>query len=1023
MSSLKSNQFSLGRQYSDSYALLLDSKIYVVGVGSAVDVFEIMNSSAVWLGSKSLASSNAWNSGATTAFGKLLVAGPFESSWASPTFTGTYIGVLSFQPTVASQTYVPFPQLSGYDSEVSADAYGDTVLVAWRQGFDLVFRTVDARSLSYSSLYTVRSDSQNGNLTIQNPMATLVTSSLGAVAYEEQSGSGHDYNLSIFSTNGRVLNTKTIFSDTTGDSWAGQVDISSDGNYIATAFTPNNLSQLGDSSGSGVLVAIFDPNGNELSRFLGNSLAKIGDQRAPQVTLTGQGNVLLAYTDNGTSAAYLELYSRSGQFLFGEVLTVSNTFGAQFTDGPNGNTLFTYTDWMSGGVAVMNIRDTGIGLVSEQVPGSSPNDITPPTLLISAPADNTTNVSVGNNITLTFSEAIQKGTGSITIRSGSATGPLVETFDAATSNRLTFSGSMLTIDPTNNLANSTQYFVVLPSGSVRDLSGNNFAGTSTYDFTTAAQPLPTYQLNTTASSFDEGSSATFALSTTNLQFGTVVSYSLSGVSSADVVGGSLSGSVNVGSNGQATISVPIAADNVTEGPETLTVSVQGQNASVVINDTSKLVSTPTYTLTANSATVAEGSNASFTVTTTNVASGTSLSYSISGVSSADLGAGSLSGTTTVGSNGQATISIPIVADNVTEGPETLTVSAQGQNASVVINDKSWTWGSDGQTNLSSGTPTYSVSASSSSVYEGSSVSFTVVTTNVASGTNLPYAIYGVGSLDVGVPVSGTIIVGSDGRATITVPITSDNLIESPKTLTLSVQGRSSTEQASVVVNDMPTSPGAATYSISFGLSSVDEGGVAYFRLFTTNVNPGTAVAYTLSGVSPADIVGGVMSGTVTVGTNGQATIPVSLAADNLTEGTETLTVTAQGKSVSVTLNDTSTGTAKSESSSIPQGNYTLNVVVDLFGQVLYLKGLRETVASTSHTVEHAGTTFNWSEVDSLVTTVTRDGNFTEEFAQEIADVYPSVAGISYSTAVALVGASAIDSVLIAVAGADGNYVG
>ena len=83
MSSLKINQFSLGRQYTDSYALLVDSKIYVVGVDSAVDIFEIKNSTAVWLGSKSLGDSNAWNSGASAANGKLLVAGPFEHSWAS----------------------------------------------------------------------------------------------------------------------------------------------------------------------------------------------------------------------------------------------------------------------------------------------------------------------------------------------------------------------------------------------------------------------------------------------------------------------------------------------------------------------------------------------------------------------------------------------------------------------------------------------------------------------------------------------------------------------------------------------------------------------------------------------------------------------------------------------------------------------------------------------------------------------------------------------------------------------------
>lgn len=219
------------------------------------------------------------------------------------------------------------------------------------------------------------------------------------------------------------------------------------------------------------------------------------------------------------------------------------------------------------------------------------------------------------------------------------------------------------------------------------------------------------------------------------------------------------------------------------------------------------------------------------------------------------------------------------------------------------------------------------------------------------------------------------------------------------------------------------SPPAATFRLSASAAFVNEGSTATFTLSTTNVAAGTAVGYTVSGVSSVDIVGGVMSGTATVGSNGQATISVPLAADNLTEGTETLTVTAQGKSASVTINDTSTGTAKSESSSIPQGNYTLNVIVDLFGQVLNLKGLKETVTSTSHTVEHAGTTFNWSEVDSFVTTVTRDGSFTDEFAKEIVDAYPSVAGISYATAVALVGASAIDSVLIAVAGADGNYVG
>uniref|UniRef100_UPI0040488C20 hypothetical protein n=1 Tax=Limnohabitans sp. TaxID=1907725 RepID=UPI0040488C20 len=69
-----------------------------------------------------------------------------------------------------------------------------------------------------------------------------------------------------------------------------------------------------------------------------------------------------------------------------------------------------------------------------------------------------------------------------------------------------------------------------------------------------------------------------------------------------------------------------------------------------------------------------------------------------------------------------------------------------------------------------------------------------------------------------------------------------------------------------------------------------------------------------------------------------------------------------------------------------------------------------------------GTVFNYPEVDPLITTVVRNGEFTAEFAQEIADAYPSAAGIKYNTVVTLFGVAAIDDLLISVAGADGFYV-
>ena len=112
-------------------------------------------------------------------------------------------------------------------------------------------------------------------------------------------------------------------------------------------------------------------------------------------------------------------------------------------------------------------------------------DKTAPTVSTFAPTDGLTGVTLGSNIVVTFSEAIARGTGNITLRSGSATGATVESFDAASSNRITLSGSTLTIDPTSHLSANTQYFVVFTSSNIKDTAGNAYAGISIYDFRTA----------------------------------------------------------------------------------------------------------------------------------------------------------------------------------------------------------------------------------------------------------------------------------------------------------------------------------------------------------------------------------------------------------------------------------------------------------------------------------------------------------------------------------------------------------
>ena len=111
-------------------------------------------------------------------------------------------------------------------------------------------------------------------------------------------------------------------------------------------------------------------------------------------------------------------------------------------------------------------------------------DRTAPSIVSFTPLDGAIGVDPAANISLSFSEAIQRGSGAIQLRSGSAAGPILESFDATTSSRLRITGSSLTIDPTSNLAPNTKYFLTFPSGSLIDRAGNPFAGTSTYDFRT-----------------------------------------------------------------------------------------------------------------------------------------------------------------------------------------------------------------------------------------------------------------------------------------------------------------------------------------------------------------------------------------------------------------------------------------------------------------------------------------------------------------------------------------------------------
>ena len=127
---------------------------------------------------------------------------------------------------------------------------------------------------------------------------------------------------------------------------------------------------------------------------------------------------------------------------------------------------------------------------ADNISTASTNSITVTSAVPSAqsftPTSGATNVVVNTSVTIVFDLAIQRGTGIIELRSGSSTGTIIENFPASSSPRITISSATFTLQPTNNLSNSTVYFVVFPAGSIQSTSSTNWGGTSTYSFTTGS---------------------------------------------------------------------------------------------------------------------------------------------------------------------------------------------------------------------------------------------------------------------------------------------------------------------------------------------------------------------------------------------------------------------------------------------------------------------------------------------------------------------------------------------------------
>jgi hypothetical protein len=203
-----------------------------------------------------------------------------------------------------------------------------------------------------------------------------------------------------------------------------------------------------------------------------------------------------------------------------------------------------------------------------------------------------------------------------------------------------------------------------------------------------ASTTPVYSVIADKYSLAEGETVTYTITTVNVSNNTVLNYTLSGdqITKDDIASGSLTGSFTI-QNNTATVEVKIAEDSIVEQAELLTFKIDNTTASVDVVITAQSqpftidTNIPTYALQTDKFQYEEGETIVYTVTTTNVADGTKLQYSLFGeqITASDISTGSLYGTFVI-INNQAKFYVTIEKDSVIENDESMRCVISGTNA-------------------------------------------------------------------------------------------------------------------------------------------------------------------------------------------------------------------------------------------------------------------------------------------------------------------------------------------------------
>ena len=281
---------------------------------------------------------------------------------------------------------------------------------------------------------------------------------------------------------------------------------------------------------------------------------------------------------------------------------------------------------------------------------------------------------------------------------------------------------------------------------------------------------------------------------------------------------------------------------------------------------------------------------------------------------------------------------------------------------------------DSHIKLPEGAQSANIVANVSTVNEGSTVRFTINTTNITNYARIYWRNVGTSTpTDFTDNTNNGYVVVFGNVATIDRTVKADAATDGFDTIQIEVRKEQAVTAPllaiSSVVSVLDTSK-LPTYTVFTSHNSVDEGSNVKFTIETTDVNDGTLLYWNLTGVSQDDIDQGRNAGSVTINTN-RAEVTLGISSDFLTESTpETVTFSVRTSSDTSTIPVATGSVLVNDISKTPTYVFTPNVSTATEGDTI-------TWSITSTNVPD-GTVFYWENVGTTVAadfTSTPSGNF------------------------------------------------